>query len=146
MDYDTESGRIEFSAETKSSTGELIGLVTGSVPYDEVTRVNANMLSGNDVLNANVHYLPVYADGGSGSDTLVGSYGPNILKGGSGNDVLRGNVQNDVLDGGGGNDRVFGEDGNDTFVRHRHWGWGGDDPDTFEDIQSYERVATRWHF
>jgi len=44
--------------------------------------------------------------GGSGTDVLSGSAGPNIIDGGAGNDALRGQGGADVLRGGPGNDVV----------------------------------------
>ncbi len=55
------------------------------------------------------------AEGGSGSDVVVGTNGPDRLVGGSGNDVLCGLGGNDVLDGGSGNDYLDGGTGNDTL-------------------------------
>jgi len=73
------------------------------------------------------HYRLVRApaQGGSGSDVVVGTNGPDQLVGGSGNDVLCGLGGDDVLEGGSGNDyldgglgfdRLFGGPGNDTLV------------------------------
>ncbi len=65
------------------------------------------------------------SQGGSGSDVVVGTAGPDHLVGGSGNDVLcglggddilEGGTGNDYLDGGGGKDTLRGGTGNDTLV------------------------------
>ena len=65
------------------------------------------------------------AEGGSGSDVVVGTDGPDHLVGGSGNDVLcglggddllEGGSANDYLDGGPGTDTLHGGTGNDTLV------------------------------
>jgi RHS repeat-associated protein len=65
------------------------------------------------------------AEGGSGSDVVVGTDGPDHLVGGSGNDVLcglggddvlEGGSANDYLDGGLGYDRLYGGTGPDTLV------------------------------
>lgn len=70
-------------------------------------------------------------NGGSGSDTLKGKSGDDVLNGGSGNDrltggagddVLNGGSGNDVLDGGSGDDRLNGGSGNDALE-----GGAGDD-------------------
>jgi hypothetical protein len=55
------------------------------------------------------------AQGGSGSDVVVGTEGPDRLVGGSGNDVLCGLGGDDHLDGGSGNDYLDGGSGNDTL-------------------------------
>ena len=56
-----------------------------------------------------------YVGGGSGSDTLTGSAGPNYLYGGSGRDVLNGLGGADTLRGGRGPDTENGGDGDDSF-------------------------------
>ena len=53
--------------------------------------------------------------GGSGSDSLIGSVGPNILTGGPGNDTLEGLDGTDALNGGPGNDQLTGHAGADTM-------------------------------
>ncbi len=63
------------------------------------------------------------AEGGSGSDVVVGTDGPDHLVGGSGNDVLCGLGGDDVLDGGSGNDYLDGGLGYDRL-------YGGTGPDT----------------
>ncbi len=55
------------------------------------------------------------AEGGSGSDVVVGTDGPDHLVGGSGNDVLCGLGGDDVLEGGSGNDYLDGGAGTDTL-------------------------------
>jgi RHS repeat-associated protein len=62
------------------------------------------------------------AEGGSGSDVVVGTHGPDHLVGGSGNDVLCGLGGDDVLEGGSGNDYLDGGAGTDTL----HGGTGND--------------------
>ena len=52
--------------------------------------------------------------GGSGSQVVVGTAGPDRLVGGSGNDVLCGLGGDDPLDAGSGNDHLDGGDGDDT--------------------------------
>ncbi len=63
------------------------------------------------------HYRLVRApaQGGSGSDVVVGTEGPDRLVGGPGKDVLCGLGGNDRLDGGSGNDYLDGGTGNDTL-------------------------------
>ncbi len=72
------------------------------------------------------HLVQAPAQGGSGSDVVVGTSGPDHLVGGSGNDilcglggddVLEGGSGNDYLDGGPGKDTLRGGSGNDTLVR-----------------------------
>ena len=51
-----------------------------------------------------------------GDDTLDGGSGNDVLDGGPGDDVLRGGSGTDHLDGGAGFDRLFGGSGNDTLT------------------------------
>ena len=62
------------------------------------------------------------AEGGSGSDVVVGTDGADHLDGGSGNDVVCGLGGDDVLDGGSGNDYLDGGPGKDEL----HGGTGND--------------------
>lgn len=55
-------------------------------------------------------------DGGSGNDTLTGSFAAESMNGQGGNDVLYGRAGNDRLNGGSGADRLFGGDGNDILT------------------------------
>ena len=54
------------------------------------------------------------ANGGSGSQLVLGTPGPDRLSGGSGDDVLCGFGGDDLLDAGSGNDQVDGGEGADT--------------------------------
>ena len=76
---------------------------------------------GNDTL-VNKTSLPMYADGDTGDDVILGGPRPDTLHGASGNDRIYGYGGNDTLDGSVGNDLLSGGDGNDTL---RGW-WGND--------------------
>ena len=56
-----------------------------------------------------------FADGGTGSDTLMSEGGNDKLSGGDGNDYLYGGAGNDVLYGGLGADSLFGGEGGDLY-------------------------------
>lgn len=65
------------------------------------------------------------AQGGSGSQVVVGTDGDDVLVGGSGSDILcgfggddilLGGSGNDILVGGPGSDQLFGESGGDTLI------------------------------
>ena len=59
------------------------------------------------------------AEGGSGTDTLIGNERDNLLSGGGGNDTLMGGTGNDTLDGGAGIDTAQFEDPPSSFtIRH----------------------------
>ncbi|WP_436527689.1 calcium-binding protein [Actinoplanes sp. HUAS TT8] len=57
--------------------------------------------------------IPMYAEGASGNDTLIGGAGVDRLLGGTGNDRIYGNGGNDALAGDEGNDVLYGGNGND---------------------------------
>jgi Ca2+-binding RTX toxin-like protein len=75
----------------------------------------ANLGSGNDYLDANHLHGPVTADGGAGSDVLIGSKSDDHLFGGANNDTLKGGDGNDFLDGSHARDILTGGGGADTF-------------------------------
>jgi Ca2+-binding RTX toxin-like protein len=63
---------------------------------------------GNDTIDLHqVGSVPVYLEGGSGNDTLLG---------GGRDDSIHGGIGDDSIDGGGGHDRLWGDEGHD-FVR-----------------------------
>jgi Ca2+-binding RTX toxin-like protein len=53
--------------------------------------------------------------GGSGSDTLIGDSGGNVLSGGMGIDVLSAMGGDDIVYGGAGSDQIWGNSGNDVI-------------------------------
>lgn len=67
-------------------------------------------------------FPPIYREGSSGNDRLIGSYGNDRLDGAGGNDLIAGRAGNDLLAGGSGNDHIYGGIGNDTI-----FGGPGDD-------------------
>jgi Ca2+-binding RTX toxin-like protein len=75
-----------------------------------------NLLAGDDVLEASTlaaGAIQLTADGGDGSDVLIGSDGNDVLTGGAGDDVILGGLGTDVIDGGDGEDieiQTFGAD------------------------------------
>jgi Ca2+-binding RTX toxin-like protein len=76
-----------------------------------------------------------YVDGGSGNDSITGSWLVDDLRGGSGNDWLDGGEGDDRLAGGAGLDTVNGGGGNDTIVvtgteAQTDTMWGGDGEDS----------------
>ena len=71
---------------------------------------------GNDSFSAIGVEKRVYADGGSGNDTLTGGNKDDRLVGKRGDDVLFGGYGNDMLIGGSGKDTISGGPGSDHLV------------------------------
>lgn len=65
------------------------------------------------------------AQGGSGSDTIIGNDADNILNGGAGDDEIDGGAGDDQIEGGAGADTLNGEAGDDFF-------FGGDGADIID--------------
>jgi Ca2+-binding RTX toxin-like protein len=106
---------IVVSGRSASITVTINGAPMSGGPFANVTKVVVNAGGGNDAVLLGKLYINVTANGGPGSDTLVGSIG---------NDVLNGEGGNDSLEGGGGDDFLLGGDGDDTLT-------GGDGLDVF---------------
>lgn len=85
------------------------------------TRVNVRLYDRDDSVENNSG-LPMTAEGGSGSDKLIGGSRNDMLFGMSGGDKLYGKGGSDKLDADSGNDLLSGGDGTDSLA-----GWEGDD-------------------
>lgn len=105
---------ISFSGRSSALVTIFNGKSIG--PFSGVTKVIVNAGDGNDKVDLSSLYLNATANGGPGSDTLIGS---------AADDVLNGEAGNDLLDGGPGDDHLLGGDGNDTLT-------GGDGVDYFQ--------------
>jgi Ca2+-binding RTX toxin-like protein len=102
---------------------------------DRTDNVTIDVLNGVASTGTVFHNFElVYAQTGSGDDTLLGSVGRDHLQGGNGADQLIGGEGNDSLFGGGDDDRIeggvgidslYGEEGNDLLL-------GGDGNDSLE--------------
>lgn len=81
-----------------------------------VKQLNVQTYGGNDYID-NQTAIPMFADGGAGSDVILGGTGADILYGGAGagNDYLDGRAGDDILIAGVGTDMLFGDDGNDAL-------------------------------
>jgi Ca2+-binding RTX toxin-like protein len=106
------------------------GIDFASYRYDELTGLTAGVHVDFSGIALNSATPQVFADGYSGSDTLVnverfgftGTAMADTAKGSAGDDQLTGGAGNDSLMGGLGNDYLIGEAGNDTLT-----GGQGDD-------------------
>lgn len=136
---------------TKNSSGEVIGVKTGTltsfnivaegakvlditglslsgpaltkaIDSDSTSKFLDALLSGNDVIKA-TNYADTFW-GADGNDTLYGYNGHDKISGGNGNDKLYGGNGNDTLKGDAGNDRLEGGAGADKL-------YGGTGADTF---------------
>lgn len=113
---------------TDSYRGQLFGgpgddrlYLSGDSPNAEIDGE-----SGSDYIDASACNFPVFARGGSGSDTIFGSNLSDQLYGDEGNDLLVGNGGHDLFYGGDGNfDRIIGGGGIDSaYVDPNDGVWG----------------------
>ena len=82
--------------------------ITGAEAAND--RLTVNALAGDDVVSASgltATAIQLTANGGDGSDILIGGAGNDVLAGGAGDDVLLGGPGLDVLDGGTGDNVVI---------------------------------------
>ena len=102
--------------------------------FSDVTRVMAYGQAGNDKLDASqLSSIPVYFEGGRGSDTLIGGDAADVIKGDFDATIGDGAEGNDWIEGRGGNDTLYGdggEGGSDTIIGgtgdNLIWGDSGD--------------------
>ncbi|MEV6341809.1 calcium-binding protein [Actinoplanes sp. NPDC051851] len=90
--------------------------------------INISLGSGDDVL-VDKTAIRLVADGGSGTDRIVGGRGDDSITGGAGNDTLS---------GGYGSDRVYGNAGHDTLS-------GDEGPDVVDGGSGNDRVTGDGH-
>ncbi len=100
--------------------------LTSSGIIDSLTGIELASLTGSaaaDDINASAFTGSVSVTGGAGNDVIIGAVGASLLNGNNGNDTITGQANNDSilggagndsLDGGDGADRVNGQDGQDT--------------------------------
>jgi len=82
-------------------------------------RLTVNTLAGDDVVDASglaAGAIQLTANGGDGSDVLIGSDGNDVLSGGAGDDVIIGGLGTDIIDGGDGDDIEIQSIGGDTVT------------------------------
>lgn len=100
------------------------GVFSASVSAQDSNLCDAALDVVPDIGNWLEGYEVVSGSGGSGSQIVVGTDGPDYLTGGSGNDILCGYGGDDILEGGSGNDVLVGGEGDDAL-------YGGSGNDTF---------------
>jgi Ca2+-binding RTX toxin-like protein len=100
--YDIKGNRVTRGSAVVQYTGlESLYLLAGR---------------GNDTVTVNTGIFPVSVFGQRGNDTLIGSWGHDLLVGGDGDDTLEGRDGFDVLIGGTGRDTLRGESGQDLLT------------------------------
>jgi Ca2+-binding RTX toxin-like protein len=102
---------------------DVVGLAArvNVVSGEPADRLSFPLFFGDDVLvgsSLSAEAPPLAADGGQGSDVLVGGAGDDILRGGAGDDVLIGGPGRDLLDGGEGDDVELDSDGRSWLSKH----------------------------
>jgi Ca2+-binding RTX toxin-like protein len=115
--------RLEDADRTDNVTIDLVnGVASTGTTFHNFERVYAQTGSGNDTLL-----------GGVGRDHLQGGNGADQLIGGEGNDSLFGGGDDDRIEGGVGIDTIYGEEGNDILL-------GGDGNDSLEGNEGNDTV------
>lgn len=94
---------------------QLISAVLGTDSASSVEKMELTGGSGANLLDARQSSVPVVLNGGSGSDTLLGSAFIDNLIGGAGDDVLSGGAGQDTINGGTGQDIQY-EKADTNFV------------------------------
>lgn len=94
------------------------GQQAASAEIDAVRKVVFYGSGGNDLFTVGRVPVRLYADGGTGSDSISGGSRDDTLLGNDGKDYLFGAGRNDVLDGGLGGDRMLGGHGDDLVYIH----------------------------
>jgi hypothetical protein len=81
-----------------------------------VTRVHVEAGAGNDAVTTTSVSVPVFARGGTGSDTITTGGGNDSVYGQAGNDVVTTGAGSDFVDCGPGDDRASGGEGDDNLA------------------------------
>jgi Ca2+-binding RTX toxin-like protein len=139
----TGSSGNDASVVSHTSPTQIQVALTGFAPQtftaSQVNRIYFIGMEGDDFFK-NDTSKPSEAEGGLGSDTLIGGFVSDMFDGNEGNDIINGNDGDDLLNGGDDNDRlnagvgndvVYGGNGVDTmfgvFGTNRMYGGDGDD-------------------
>ena len=126
-----------------------IDAISAAIGYDrpvfygdaKEVSADADVIAGNDIINASLAGIGVTIFGDYGTDYRVApasaSYGNDKIIGGNGNDILYGDLLsdryggNDILRGGGGSDKLYGGGGDDLFFGgegfNKYYGGRGSD-------------------
>jgi serralysin len=95
---------------TTTSSAQLARLQYNGSKYAAGNIANALLFNGD------LRSLIENANGGSGSDSIIGNVANNTLVGNGGADTLSGDAGDDTLQGGAGGDTIYGGSGSDTAV------------------------------
>jgi Ca2+-binding RTX toxin-like protein len=82
----------------------------------KVKKIAVYGYGGNDSITVGSKIPGIFADGGTGNDTILGGDGDDTLVGNIGNDHLEGGAGNDDISGNGGKDYLLGGIGNDILA------------------------------
>ena len=116
--------RVSETADTDFILTDT-SLTSAATGTDELISIEGGILTGgagNNSINAGAFSGTSSLNGGAGNDILIASAQASVLNGEAGNDSITGSAQNDVITGGAGNDTVNAGAGNDSVS-------GGDDDD-----------------
>lgn len=116
---------VLFISGANPSFKSLIDLGAGNDFYKSTTTGTETVYggAGDDIIETAGGHDKLYGD--AGNDTLHAGAGNDYLYGGDGNDTLYGDAGNDYLRGDNGDDKIYGGDGNDRL-------YGGNGNDIFD--------------
>ena len=134
-----ESGDVDFALRNTSLEG---------LGYDTLSSIEKADLTGGvhaNKMDAEFFSGSVTMHGGGGDDIMFGGAGKNYLYGEAGNDLLMGQNDVDHLYGGDGDDILVGNGGDDWLVGDKGSDtlWGGDGDDYLDG--GYDRVVDHLH-
>jgi Ca2+-binding RTX toxin-like protein len=107
---------IALTADGQGNISTTIDGQTGpTYPLSEITSIDINAGSGNDLVTLGPGVPGASVQGGPGDDTIIGGPGNDTLGGGQGNDSILGGPGDDIIHGGAGDDTLGGGQGDDLL-------------------------------
>jgi Ca2+-binding RTX toxin-like protein len=112
-------GGDTIDVRIRNKDGRLVARVGEAVQSfnpAKVKRIAVYAFGGNDTITVGPGVRAVFADGGTGNDTILGGDGDDTLWGNAGADHIEGGAGNDDIAAGAGDDYALGGVGDDTIA------------------------------
>jgi hypothetical protein len=110
---------VGLQAGNSSMLDVTLNGVTDTYSLAAVKQVDAIGGAGNDLIQASTSNgsltLPLWFQGNTGADTLIGDNGPDTLQAGRGPDFLETNGSDNLIYGGRGSDQIIGSNASDSI-------------------------------